>query len=102
MSKLLVDSFGRIGYNLTDDGPWKESLIWFSDDFSRVYCAEGSVYVEDAGGHYYLTGVDRVSIFDDIYQGLKTKIILGQTNGRLELDYFCKDFTALDLPSLYL
>lgn len=97
--KFLVDSHGRIGFDIdTKNGPYKESLFWFGDNPDFIHCADGKVYV-DSGWGYYINGSNFISPLDEFFQTKKTNYIVSKAQGTLELEYYCESFEIIDLPS---
>ena len=99
--KFLVDSFGNIGFDTNPiHGPFKESVFWFSEDLNTIYSVDNTVY-KDNGRCWMVVGLDRVSTLHRIFDDKRDQLVLAQSNGELELDYFCEDFTKIILPSLH-
>lgn len=102
MKKFLIDGKGRIGFDTNPThGPFKESIFWFSEDLNKIYATDGVEFVEHNGWRITAGSLKgELSTLDGVFDFRVNQLVLAQNSEKLELDYFCDDFTKLDLPSL--
>lgn len=98
MTKFYVDSFGRIGFCITEHY-YLESFFWFEDNCKTIIGADGRRYVEYPRLGYVLSGDEDTSFFNATFNSIRGQLLFAQNTGTLELVYFCSDFSNSDLQS---